>query len=29
MEDDAMYDDLNLEEDEGVFGVNNDNDRGA
>ena len=27
MEDDAMYDDLNLEEDEGVFGMNNDNDR--
>ena len=27
MEDDAIYDDLNLEEDEGVFGMNNDNDR--
>ena len=27
MEDDTIYDDLNLEEDEGVFGMNNDNDR--
>jgi CCR4-NOT transcription complex subunit 3 len=27
MEDETMYDDLNLEEDEGVFGMNNDNDR--
>lgn len=27
MEDDTLYDDLNLEEDEGVFGMNNDNDR--
>ncbi|KAL8763083.1 MAG: hypothetical protein Q9184_001043 [Pyrenodesmia sp. 2 TL-2023] len=27
MEDDSIYDDLNLEEDEGVFGMNNDNDR--
>ena len=27
MEDDAIYDDLNLEEDEGAFGMNNDNDR--
>ena len=27
MEDDTIYDDLNLEEDEGVFGLGNDNDR--
>lgn len=27
MEDDMIYEDLNLEEDEGVFGMNNDNDR--
>lgn len=27
MEDDTIYDDLNLEEDEGAFGMNNDNDR--
>ena len=27
MEDDAIYDDLNLEEDEGAFGMNNDNDK--
>ena len=27
VEDETMYDDLNLEEDEGVFGMNNDNDR--
>ena len=27
MEDDTIYDDLNLEEDEGVFGMNNENDR--
>jgi len=27
MEDDTLYDDLNLEEDEGAFGMNNDNDR--
>jgi len=27
MEDDTIYDDLNLEEDEGVFGLANDNDR--
>lgn len=27
MEDDTIYDDLNLEEDEGVFGLTNDNDR--
>lgn len=27
MEDDTIYDDLNLEEDEGAFGINNDNDR--
>lgn len=27
MEDDTIYDDLNLEEDEGAFGLNNDNDR--
>ncbi|KAL9021567.1 MAG: hypothetical protein Q9185_001215 [Variospora sp. 1 TL-2023] len=27
MEDDTIYEDLNLEEDEGVFGMNNDNDR--
>lgn len=27
MEDDTIYDDLNLDEDEGVFGMNNDNDR--
>ena len=27
MEDDTIYDDLNLEEDEGVFGMINDNDR--
>ncbi|KAL9636412.1 MAG: hypothetical protein Q9204_002273 [Flavoplaca sp. TL-2023a] len=27
MEDDTIYDDLNLEEDEGVFGMSNDNDR--
>lgn len=27
VEDDEIYDDLNLEEDEGVFGMNNDNDR--
>ncbi|KAL8956095.1 MAG: hypothetical protein Q9193_006281 [Seirophora villosa] len=27
MEDDAIYEDLNLEEDEGAFGMNNDNDR--
>ncbi|KAL9103406.1 MAG: hypothetical protein Q9163_001545 [Psora crenata] len=27
MEDDTIYDDLNLEEDEGVFGLSNDNDR--
>lgn len=27
VEDDAIYDDLNLEEDEGAFGMNNDNDR--
>lgn len=27
LEDDAIYDDLNLEEDEGAFGMNNDNDR--
>ncbi|KAL8673615.1 MAG: hypothetical protein Q9168_001970 [Polycauliona sp. 1 TL-2023] len=27
MEDDTIYDDLNLEEDEGVFGMNNDMDR--
>lgn len=27
MEDDSIYDDLNLEEDEGVFGMNNDKDR--
>ncbi len=26
-EDDTIYDDLNLEEDEGAFGLNNDNDR--
>ena len=26
-EDDTIYDDLNLEEDEGVFGLNNENDR--
>ena len=26
-EDDTIYDDLNLEEDEGTFGLNNDNDR--
>ena len=29
MEDDTMYNDLNLEEDEGVFGVNDYNDRGG
>jgi len=27
LEDDTIYDDLNLEEDEGAFGLNNDNDR--
>ncbi|KAI4140739.1 MAG: hypothetical protein L6R39_005673 [Caloplaca ligustica] len=27
VEDDSIYEDLNLEEDEGVFGMNNDNDR--
>lgn len=27
MEDDTIYDDLNLEDDEGAFGMNNDNDR--
>jgi CCR4-NOT transcription complex subunit 3 len=27
VEDDAIYDDLNLEEDEGAFGMNNDNDK--
>ncbi len=27
MEDDEIYDDLNLEEDEGAFGMNNENDR--
>ncbi|KAL8937930.1 MAG: hypothetical protein Q9216_004169 [Gyalolechia sp. 2 TL-2023] len=27
MEDDTIYDDLNLDEDEGAFGMNNDNDR--
>lgn len=27
LEDDTIYDDLNLEEDEGVFGLSNDNDR--
>lgn len=27
VEDDEIYDDLNLEEDEGVFGMNNENDR--
>ena len=27
MEDDTIYDDLNLDEDEGVFGLTNDNDR--
>ena len=27
MEDDTIYDDLNLEQDEGVWGINNDNDR--
>lgn len=27
MEDDTIYDELNLEEDEGAFGMNNDNDR--
>ena len=27
MEDDEMYDDLNLEEEEDVYGMNNDNDR--
>lgn len=27
LEDDAIYDDLNLEEDEGAFGMNNDNDK--
>lgn len=29
MEDDTLYDDLNLEEDEGAFGMNNDNDRAS
>ena len=27
LEDDTIYDDLNLEEDEGAYGMNNDNDR--
>ena len=27
MEDDTIYDDLNLEQEEGVWGINNDNDR--
>lgn len=27
VEDDSIYDDLNLEEDEGAFGMNNDNDK--
>ena len=29
MEDDAIYDDLNLEEEEDMYGMNNDNDRGS
>jgi CCR4-NOT transcription complex subunit 3 len=29
VEDDSLYDDLNLEEEEDMFGVNNDNDKGS